>query len=68
MTANKYFWMGTELKVVATYRNNPFYQKVRESKHGCFIDHYNAQIRVIFNLPYNVVEQGKSQDMDIKVA
>ena len=61
----KYFWMGKELKIVVTYKNNPFYKKVMESKHGCYIDHFDCKIRVIYNRAYNVVKQGIEQDMQI---
>jgi len=66
MIQRRYIWktMG-ELKVKVTYKNHLLYNKVVESPNGCYIDHYNMEIRVKYNQPYNAIEQGKLQHMDV---
>lgn len=63
----KYFRQGRgQMKVKVTYKNNPLFNKVVESKNGCYIDHWNNEIRVRWNRPYNVLKQAEVQNILIK--
>ena len=58
---------GRDLKVIATFRNSPYYEAVKNAKNGCFIDIANHKIRVIYNQEYDVIEEARASNIGIRV-